>query len=131
MLPSSICRLARFITLCTPVMCWVMPIAHSTAIGLVAPMISAACSSCSTGTPVISDTTLRCVLLQVGFELLEAFRALVDESLVLPALFQDDMHQAIDQGVIRAGLMSQVNAWRTPSAGCGAGRRRSTPPRAA
>ena len=38
MLPSSICRFARSITLRTPTMCWVMPIAQITAIGLFVAM---------------------------------------------------------------------------------------------
>ena len=51
---------------------------------------------------------LRRVIHQRGLELIEVLAALLDEGFILPAFFEDDVHQPVDQGDVGAGLLADV-----------------------
>ena len=59
--------------------------------------------SSSAGTPLISGDLLGRVFGHHRLQLFEVFGALGDEGLVLQALADDDIHQAVEDGHIGAG----------------------------
>jgi hypothetical protein len=73
-----------------------MPIAHITAIGLFDWDAGYFCNE------------LRCILVYDADKILKPFCTLFNEAFILPAVLQDDMHQSINQGDIRAGSMTEM-----------------------
>ena len=49
---------------------------------------------------------LRRILHDGCFEFIEVLAAFFDEGFIFPAFFQDDVHQSVEQGNIRAGFLA-------------------------
>jgi len=107
MFPNSICRLAKSITLRTPTICCVIPIAQITAIGLWSPGFLRLRIAVHRDPGNLRYFFWR--ITQDGcLKLFESFRPVLNEFLILPVVLQDDVHQPIDQGDIGTRAMAQV-----------------------